>query len=266
MVNEVRTLLLNVDGASRPEPDYPGEEYVPPDFRSRALPGYLARVRASLFGSDPDRATLNWRLRELTTCIHATGMGRFATDLDPRLTYLPVGLDLMTLVRRGAVARRVAGTQELQFQGSPDAVTGTSRIYLRWRVDALSATSVRVTGRGDSGPTEQTLTTFAVSGGLSEAVPLPGSNLGFRLTSGDNGSWEVSVLCRPWQPLGDAVRAAEGSLAGDDADALFGTGAAEPYAAFRATWEGHDQFPYRAAALALAAAYRTRELPTATGV
>src|SRR5271166_5753626 len=89
MINHLRTVLLNVSGSNLPPDNYPGEEYVPPTYYARVLRGGVAQAYQLLFGSMPDRALLNLRLRELLSIIHSTELAIYATNLDSRITYLP---------------------------------------------------------------------------------------------------------------------------------------------------------------------------------
>ena len=63
MFNHIRTLLLNLPPVVAAS-GFPGEEIVPDTFQSLTLPGYLQTARAALFGTNPDRAMLNYRLRQ----------------------------------------------------------------------------------------------------------------------------------------------------------------------------------------------------------
>src|SRR5690606_37703460 len=83
MINHVRTLLLGLPGAASPGYQTAGEEFVDPTFQPVALPTYLAAVRRTLFGVDPDRLMLNYRLKQLLEVIHATELAEYVTFLDP---------------------------------------------------------------------------------------------------------------------------------------------------------------------------------------
>jgi hypothetical protein len=82
------------------------------------LPEPLRRVRAVLFGRDPDRRTLLYRTRQFLALLHACELEEFVTAVDPRVTYLP--LDRGVLEPRpdvlpddlGAVAARLQAVGE----------------------------------------------------------------------------------------------------------------------------------------------------------
>lgn len=89
MINHYRTSLLNINGNNWPGLQYPGEELVDPSFRGKKLPTHISTVRRIMLGEAPDRAYLNYRLRQLTTLWHDSILHEAATDLDSRLTYWP---------------------------------------------------------------------------------------------------------------------------------------------------------------------------------
>ena len=47
-------------------------------------------MRLALYGHDPDRATMLYRVRQFLAVLHATPLVEFVTADDPRLTYLPL--------------------------------------------------------------------------------------------------------------------------------------------------------------------------------
>lgn len=84
MINHARTLLLN----DKALPDELGEEFVP-EFAPLYLPRSLDRVHKILFGKQPIRQELNYKLRCIMQLLHATELAEFVLQLDPRVTYLP---------------------------------------------------------------------------------------------------------------------------------------------------------------------------------
>lgn len=87
MVNEVRTILLNLRPAAAPPPA--GEEYVPADYRPAVLPPALAAARAALFGAAPTRAGLNLLVGRLLAYLHSSPLAADVTAGDARITYDP---------------------------------------------------------------------------------------------------------------------------------------------------------------------------------
>ena len=90
MINHYRTALLNISGNNWPGLEYPGEELVDTSFRQKPLPGYISTVYRLIFGESPDRAYLNYRLRQLTTMWHDGLLHEVITAKDNRLTYWPM--------------------------------------------------------------------------------------------------------------------------------------------------------------------------------
>lgn len=90
MINHYRTSLLNISGTNWPGLEYPGEELVDPFFKSKPLKGVLSTVHRMIFGETPDRAYLNYRLRQLTTMWHDGILHEAATAKDSRITYWPL--------------------------------------------------------------------------------------------------------------------------------------------------------------------------------
>jgi hypothetical protein len=87
LVNHVRTLLLNRDGAGPPVGSW--DEYTPADYKAAKLsPPFLA-VQDALLGIGVDRRTACWRLNGVMTAIHASSLASWAVTDDPRLSYDP---------------------------------------------------------------------------------------------------------------------------------------------------------------------------------
>lgn len=262
MVNACRTLLLNQPASGAPDASYPGEEYVPPSFQSRPLPPLLAQARQLLFGAGPDRAYLNYRLRELMGLAHASELEGHVLALDPRVTYLPFNDDLFKLAAAGAVVTTVIDTgQQLSFVGGRQAVPSGNQLRFSWRLTVLDAATYLLVYDDGTGRLVSNVRPYATDSGLSGVVLLTGSNLAVRFTAGTGSTWQIDALARPAQRLPALIADVEQGLTDDMADAVFGpAGTGEPYKTFRNCWERHDQFPYRAGGLALALAYRTHDL------
>lgn len=256
MINHLRTLLLNVDGSSRPETGYPGEEFVEPTFKATALTPALLTVRQALFGVAPDRALLNYRLRQLTTCVHATELGEYATALDSRVTYWPVrDPSIFDNLNLGTVILQTAGPAQAGYViGGP--LTGNGRMYYKWRVASVDPTHVQIDVL--TSPQGTTTVEYEVAGGLSSPIPLPGSTLKFMFAQGQPVAYVVTALARPSLSLHAVAGVADGVMTLPVRDALFT--AAEPYLTFSNLWSRHPQLPYRVGGLALALAYRTEAL------
>ena len=257
MVNQVRTLLLNVSASASPGFPYPGEEYVPPTFNALKLQPELQRVRDGLFGQGADRALRNWRLRELMSILHSCELAQFVTAPDPRITYLPFDNSLLDAVTAGfSVNTLVNSGQTLTLLSTPFIPPYANTIYLRWLLTVVSSTQVQVTTYAPTGVTT-VLENYVVTNGLSSLVTLPGSGTGVQFTTGVGGSWLISALARPMQSL-PAVYAGLLHIVDPNVGAvLFGVNPVEPFLTFSNLWYAHPQMPYRLGGLTLALAYQT---------
>ena len=262
MINHLRTLLLNQDSSRSPGPTFPGEQIVHPGFRARALPGPLLATHRLVFGSGPDRATLNTRLQEVLSCVHAAGYGEYVTAMDPRITYLPFNTSLMERYLLGASARKLTSSdQNLYFLGDRSTTESVNRIYFSWRLDVIDASNVRITEYADAASVVQTTTVgYTTSSGLSSPIDLPGSLMQARFDVGVGASWLIDVLAKPSRSFAQAVSDWDGALTESMQRALWPEGSAEPYLTFRNLWQLSDQEPARVAGLILALGHRLDEL------
>jgi hypothetical protein len=179
VLNHVRTLLLNMAPGSAV---YPGEEAVPSAFRPLALPTYLQAIRAKLFGTDPDKAMMNYRLRQYMTILHATQLEKYVTALDQRITYLPFASDLYaqglfmpqaTLLIDGGATGAVIGepaspdvsgrmAYDVRVEGASASIVVT-QFAPRYTVTEFTGTDTAVLG--DSGYSFMLSSSVAASGG-----------------------------------------------------------------------------------------------------
>ena len=89
MINHIRSILLNAPQAQAHPVDFIGEEYVSPEWVPVPQPHGVARLRDILFGHNPDRALMNYRLRQFMTLIHSTDLEQYVHEKDSRVTYWP---------------------------------------------------------------------------------------------------------------------------------------------------------------------------------
>jgi hypothetical protein len=92
MINHVRTLLANA-----PANTADGWEYVPADFTPRQLSSTISRIRRFVFGLQPTPTALNYRLRQVMQLLHATELETYVLAKDPRVTYLPFGVEFQNM-------------------------------------------------------------------------------------------------------------------------------------------------------------------------
>lgn len=270
MVNHVRTLLLNrAAGGSAP-----GEEYVPRAFRPVALSGYLQAIHKACFGPQPDRAKLNYRLRQFMALIHDTELDQYARHLDRRLTYLPFDETIFYFPEHPTVTKRPASSPELTLLGTSPEEDSAGRLQYSWRLEAhdldevtyeeSSASSVftvsgTITARQITPHTRTVSVPVNFERGLSEVVDLPGSQLQVRIATqglGEGAGWDIHYVATPKQDLASLLNTL--AVLGVQ-DELFGTAHEEPYKTFLNLWRYHEAPAQRLGAFLMAVAYRTEE-------
>lgn len=264
MINHARTLLLNRDSASFPGYQFPGEQVVPTNYRAINLPSYLNRLRERLFGSDPDRAMLNYRLAQYLKMIHSGQYVSYLTDLDNRVTYLdPNRRDLFDNASFTPNVRQISGASSpaVYLQGGPVSPDVVGRLYRRYTVEYLDP-DFRVTVSAPANTT--TDITPAFTNGLSNQVPLGDSGYGLligqtNLNAGDK--WLIDFFLRPTWSLGEIALTLR-SIGEPTLLQLFGVTKEEPYQTFRNLWEKNQDTTDSLTGLLLATIYRTEEVRT----
>lgn len=274
MVNHLRTLLLNVSG----DRDYNviGEEYVPRDFRAVRLSAAQQFVRERLFGAQPTRFTLNYRLRQLLTLLHSTDLAPFATDLDPRLTYDGRNLELYLPPHQILVSQTAAFEAEIQYQFANVETLDNTDVDATFELAfAVSGeTGIPVYQYTQLAPfnTPKVTTSPATFNNLAEPFEFPGLKVQMQFLNptlpgyGGSAVYLITLRGRPRLDLGQLTRELQEQLPDAHVLELFGTGTVEPYRTFRTVWQEHSDWMYRLSALLLATAYRIDERRVNTGL
>ena len=255
MINHVRTLLLNRNGASRPAPGFFGEEVVPETYSALPLPQGLLTVRNALFGSTPDDAGMNYQLWHYMRILHTTEFESYVTALDPRITYLH---DKSLLdFEFGPLAS--PDDNALNFVGTPGLGGRSGKLETAWLV-TRRAGGVFDIDNLQSGHVE----TYSpvIADGVTELMPMTDyKDLQVRVFTGEatTTTWSVTYLERPGAEMDPINRAAQLMNIGASAYLeLFPN--REPFTLFKELWERHSQFPYKLSGALLALAYRTEEI------
>lgn len=262
MFNHARTLLLNLDGASSPGPDFLAEELIPPSYRQLRLPTYLETVRSRLFGTTPDRAMLNYRGKQLLQLLHASPLVEFVTALDSRITYdRPRDQALSFELFQPQVQQISGAAAQLFIVGSPEIPDVTGQVKHSFTVDILGDT-VRVTKLS---PMLTYVDDLSLSANLSPSYPLQGFGYQFRVdTTNPACAWNIDGYLQPRWDLGQL--AANLTSIGETVTVqLFGVTNVEPWATFRNLWFQHKELPYRLGGLLLATIYRIEEVRQQNG-
>lgn len=246
MINHLRTLLLNQTGNTGQGPDFPGAEYVPPDYRARPLPPYLVVAQQALFGTNPSPLYRNYWLWQIMQLLHSTELEEYVLALDSRVTYLRDGAPFFTGVFGTAVTQSAGDTAALYVAGADAVAPGGV-----WTVDVADGIARVV--REQPPQTDETSLTFVR--GLSQPVPLSGSGLTVRCHEDATASWRVTSAARPTQNLGDLLAQLTHAMA-PYLLTLFGASPVEPFRTFQQVYQLHPLAPYKYGALLLALAYR----------
>jgi hypothetical protein len=258
MFNHARTLLLNISGSNNPGFDYLGEELVPADYGALELPSYVQNIRNFFFGVAPDRAMLNYRIRQMLTLVAQTDLQPYITDLDSRITYT-LGEDntFAQHVTWDSSINRYAGTTDdvATVSGSPERPDYTGKMYYQFNIDILSSTVIQISRQ--TPPLKSQNLSLSLTDGLSETFDLYYTGRNLRVNTINGGaSWIVSGYLRPQVDL--STIAENLSSAGDDIlTELFGTKRIEPWNTFRNLWYDHPELSYKLGGLILALIYRT---------
>lgn len=257
MLNHLRTLLLNAPPASL---DELGEEFVPAGYKTLTLPTYLNRFRATLFGSDPDRAYINFRLQQCMMLLHISELVSYVTDLDPRITYWPSERnDFLAIGAKyshsfSAIGNTPSGTA-IALQGNPVSLDSVGRIRQRWLL-TINGLSLEI--KELQPPFDTASVSFTIIDGLSSAISIPKTRFYVRIpeTSAiSNYAWQLEILTRPQLDLGDVTYNLD-RLGGPEMDQLLGIDNEEPYKTLRTLWSTRRELGYHLGALLVAAAYR----------
>lgn len=261
MINHVRTLLLNQSSSQAQSVAFPGEEYVPLGFAPVTLTPGLKRVVDILFGQNPDRAMMNYRLRQYMTLIHGVPiLDAHVKTLDSRITYLP-SRDT-TLVRASDYTVNVlqipsGSARTLLLSGDVYSLSDPSRLRHVWTLEILSSSTVKVTK--NTTPTDMVVENFSTVDGLTSAIPLVGSPLSVYLDPEVGLKWVVEIYYRPAASLIDVAERIE-RLDNSTLTELFGRGQ-EPFATYRKLWTDTNALGLatKLGSFVLALAYRLEE-------
>ena len=256
MINHIRTLLLNRDGNHGYGYDYPGEEFVLPTFRVKAVPTFLNGALRMLFGSNPDRLFLNYRMRQIMSLLHSTELEEFVLRLDSRVTYWPMVDDGFTDVFINTTEQYLGPYARIFVIGAAAADDGAGKSELQWKLRYYSNGQhyIEITRQIPVGTTEVTELTFTDS--LSEEVPLPGSTIRFRIEQpiASDVEWIITTRSKPAIDFGVALQGAIQLIGQSGIDNLF-LSSVEPIPTLKAVWEDHLLFAYKYSAMLLAIAY-----------
>jgi len=257
MINHARTLLLNLDGAAGYMENYPGEELIPANYKSLALPTYLNIVRNRLFGANPDRTMLNYRAAQLLRLIQATELQQYILELDSRITYANRPLIANNVFSPVIAQYRGSLSDRLYLTGNPLDPDDSGICYYAYDIQ-LDTSHFMI--QRQSFPLIKELIPYTFTAGETQPVALPFSGyLIHTNTVSTQAAWTIRGHLRPGRSL-TRIETNLRSIGEPELIQLFGTADVEPYTTFKNCWEKHTDFAYRLGGIVLAYIYRSHQL------
>lgn len=259
MINDARTLLLNISGPREENPDIPGDVYIP-TYDPVDLSAALENVKDLLFSIDADYEGLVYRAAQYMLLLDSTPYRDYLFVSDSRITYDPLASDIAEAVAFGNTVVTTS-SQDLTVNGVFDQPALSSQILTSWRILGEAGNRLRVTNTTEG--LESVQQAFA-------GIPLTlvGSDLTFEISgtsivSGD--VWRVDHREKPTPNLGTLL-ATLANMTPSMRDALFGAERTrqEPYTTFSNLFTRHYALPYRMSGVLLALIQRTREAANVT--
>jgi hypothetical protein len=249
MINHIRTLLLNRGGDHGYGYDYPGEEFVLPTFRAKAVPTFLNGALRMLFGSNPDRLFLNYRMRQIMSLLHSTELEEFIYLPDNRVTYWPMVDDGFHNVFQILQVPVISDGSTLFVIGSHDPEEGAGISEQQWRLEVMNGNIVQVTRQ--SPPLTTVLESYTLTDALTNEIPLSGTGLNFRIST---PAVVVTSRAEPQNDFGATLQGAVQLIGQSGIDNLF-LSTVEPIPTLKTVWETHPLFSYKYSAILLVIAY-----------
>jgi hypothetical protein len=211
-----------------------------------------------VFGGDPDRYMLNYRMYQIMAAIHATELEAFTTYHDSRITYLPLRHTSLyssayqtTSTKIGTFDGELAILEEL----IPEELAGW--LHYQWTIDVISSSLVAVKRLK---PTVIDDThEYTMTENRSSPIQFTGSSLKFTFSGPVGAEWAVESVTKPRRNIADILTALSNGITDADRIALFGAAPAEPVLTFKNLWNDHEEYAYRFGALMLAVAWLMHE-------
>lgn len=264
MINAVRTLLHNTSGPA--DFAWPGEEYLPPEFRERQPTPSLGRIRRVLFGSTPDRFMKNYRLSQFMPILHASCLAPWIYHLDPRISY-EFGAQASRKLKYAGYLRGQPWAWSVQpeqaqphvlisFQEGEAGCDATGLCWWEWAFSRPSPSQLDMVVLRGAG-LSRSWTLQAETDGFSQWISL-GPQLSIRCRIDFLEPWQLIAVQRPSQSVAQLLHTLEERLP-EDLHQLWDTD--EPLCSCREVHRTSLDFAERLSAILLAVAYRSRDLP-----
>jgi len=246
MINHYRTALLNIKGSNWPGLEYPGEELVDPLFSEKILPYHISTARRLIFGENPDRAYLNYRLKQITTLWHDSILNEAALDKDSRVTYWPLkfSADMAVFGTVNVVSVNADMTPVLSYNSTPYADDKNGRAEFIYDATVTGDSCVVIEERSKK------VTTLDRIGNDFNF----GNNTKIYL---GNGNWRVSAIGLPQKDLGQILTDCD-LISNSDVEFLLFEG----LASLKEMWKTSEFLPERLGAISLALAIGMSNIPS----
>ena len=262
MINHVRTLLMNKGRDGNPIENF-GEEYIPNDFVPRRLNITMSTVHRMLFGGNPDRLFVNYRMRQIMALMHSTDMAQDVLDPDPRVTYLPMRDELFDVAFKMTVKRLAGPALQVYIRGEHLVNMGSGIVHQLWDVEVLENDQVRVLKRRE--PFQESITDAAYADGLTVPITLLGSELTVQFPPAPVGyRLQVESNARPQLDIAELLNQLSRSFGERGTAEVFPPLVPEPIATWGNIYRNHPLAAYRFTALLLAIAARIEQMPQET--
>jgi len=258
MINHARTLLANVRAPVIPS--LAGDEFISESYAPIAVSGRLAAVRSVLFGSDPDRLMLNYRIRQLLATVESTDLRDHIIQHDPRVTYDfqddPFSLPSLYSVSVTSQIGSGGATTTLYPLGTEQAPDANGRMLKEWDVTVDAGTCQSKLRQ----PAITSNDAYTVTSGLSSIMPFAGSTRSYRVqdsvfTPGAGPKFYVRVVDRPQRDPASLLAVLEKSYSLQLSEIMgFGTERVnlEPWVTYRQVFNSHHAANYKISAVVLA--------------
>ena len=264
MINHVRTLLLNKNG-NAVSPDDFAHEFVPPAFLAGPLSTFLRRVHQGLFGTAPDIAGLNFRLRQFAPLLHTAALEPFTLARDKRVTYWPDPVSLFNIAHTPQVVGNNNASVNFVITPGTELAGADNKLLFQWDIIFVDDTdaylnnsanvmyvsrSLSISGLGNTAVVNSVGNPINVPGVPGLACQISGS-----VAQGE--VWHCSYMKRPAVDpvlLPDALF----TTMTEEADQhLFGTSDDGFFSVLRNYWLNSKYTDLRLGSLLLALAYKT---------
>lgn len=245
MINRYRTSLLNISGDNWPGLSYPGEELVDFLFAERELPSHLRTVRSLILGENPDRAYLNYRLKQITTLWHDSILDSYVSERDSRTTYWPLkfSADMSMFGTMKVENINNSSAPDYSYFSTPYADDKNGRAEFIYELAVSGDTCVVVDERNKK------TRTISKSGSFFDL----GYNAKFSI---GNGNFRVVIFGKPQKDLGQILVDCDLILNSDIELLLF-----KDESSLKQIWRTSEFLPERLGALSLALAKSIYETP-----